>query len=181
MRTSTRRSATPANNRSYAGSGIFLSGLYGKNPHLMAYAVARGQGIDAQALAAGAQSTDPARTEQLKELGKLYFRARYFGGIEALAARFKLAVVKLAFAEQVNPVFNAMNSYLPVTRQKSPQGQKDWDYLTEFLHHKFLLADRSIAGARRAKCRGLVSHESEPDGGQIYLHGYRRQADTGRP
>lgn len=146
-------SATPALNRDYAGSGIFLSGLYGKNPQLMAYAVARGQGIDTQALAAGAQASDPSRTEQLKELGKLYFRARYFGGIDALTARFKLAVVRLAFAEQVNPVFDAINSYLPVTRQKAPQAQKDWDYLTEFLHHKFLLADRStlVLGGRNVE------------------------------
>lgn len=145
--------ATPALNRGFAGSGIFLSGLYGKNPQLMSYAVARGQGIDSQALAASAQRSDPARTEQMKELGKLYFRARYFGGIEALAARFNLAVVRLAFADEVNPVFDAINSYLPVTRQKAPQAQKDWDYLTEFLHHKFLLADRStlVVGGRNVE------------------------------
>ncbi len=140
-------------NRSYAGSGLFLSGLYDKHPQLMAYAVARGQGIDTTALAAGAQGADAERTEQLKSLGKLYFRARYFGGIESLAARFKLAVIKLAFAEQVNPDFNAVNSYLPLTRQKSPAAQKDWDYLTEFLHHKFLLADRSalVLGGRNVE------------------------------
>ncbi len=144
---------TPTLNRAYAGSGIFLSGLYGKNPQLMSYAVARGQDIDTQALAASAQAGDPARTAQMKELGKLYFRARYFGGIEALAARFKLAVVRLAFAEEVNPVFDAINSYLPVTRKKGPQAQKDWDYLTEFMHHKFLLADRStlVLGGRNVE------------------------------
>ncbi|MEO8280402.1 MAG: phospholipase D-like domain-containing protein [Ideonella sp.] len=145
--------ATPALDRGYAGSGIFLSGLYGKNAQLMAYAVARGQGIDTQALSASAQGADPARTAQMKELGKLYFRARYFGGIDALTARFKLAVVRLAFAEEVNPVFDAINSYLPVTRKKAPQAQKDWDYLTEFLHHKFLLADRStlVVGGRNVE------------------------------
>ncbi len=145
--------STPALNRGFAGSGIFLSGLYGKNPQLMSYAVARGQDIDTQALAASAQSSDPARTEQMKELGKLYFRARYFGGIEALAARFKLAVVRLAFAEEVNPIFDAINSYLPVTRKKAAQAQQDWDYLTEFLHHKFLLADRStlVLGGRNVE------------------------------
>ncbi|WP_418316284.1 phospholipase D-like domain-containing protein [Piscinibacter sakaiensis] len=129
-------------NRSYAGSGLFLAGLYGKHPQLMSYAVARGQGIDTEKLAASAQTGDAARTEQLKALGKLYFRARFFGGIDQLAARFKLAVIRLAFAEQVNPVFDAINGYLPLTRQSSGAAQQDWDYLTEFLHHKFLFADQ---------------------------------------
>ena len=128
-------------NRSVAGSGVFLSGLYGKHAKLMAYAVTRGQAIDADGLAAGAGSANADQTAKLKELGKLYFRARYIGGVDGLAAKFKLAVVRLAFAEQVNPVFDAVSSYLPLSRQNDARAQRDWDYLTEFLHHKFLLAD----------------------------------------
>lgn len=139
--------------RNVAGSGQFLSGLYGKNPKLMAYAITQGQSIDAAALKAGAAAGDAARTERLKELGKLYFKARYLGGIEGLESRIRLAVIKLAFAEQVNPVFDAINSTLPITRQKAPEAQKDWDYLTEFLHHKILLADRRlvITGGRNVE------------------------------
>ena len=133
----------PYTNRSFAGSGLFLSGLYGKNPQVMAYAISRGQDIDAEALSGGAASADSKRTEQLKELGKLFFKARYVGGAEGLAAKLKLAFIRQTFGEQVNPVFDAVNSYLPLSRQDNAQAQKDWDYLTEFLHHKFLLADRS--------------------------------------
>ncbi len=137
-------------NRSFAGSGLFLSGLYGKNPKVMAYAISRGQDIDAEALASGASSADSQRTEQLKALGKLFFKARYVGGAEGLAAKLKLAFVRQTFGEQVNPVFDAVNSYLPLSRQNNVKAQKDWDYLTEFLHHKFLLADRRalILGGR---------------------------------
>ena len=130
-------------NRSFAGSSLFLSGLYGKHAKLMAYAITRGQAIDTEALAADSQSADSAQTEQLKQLGKLYFKARYMGGAEGMAARLKLAFVRLTLAEQVNPVFDAISSYLPLSRQNNAQAQKDWDYLTEFLHHKFLLADGS--------------------------------------
>ena len=133
----------PYTNQSFAGSGLFLSGLYGKNPQVMAYAISRGQDIDAEALSGGAASADSKRTEQLKELGKLFFKARYVGGAEGLAAKLKLAFIRQTFGEQVNPVFDAVNSYLPLSRQDNAQAQKDWDYLTEFLHHKFLLADRS--------------------------------------
>ncbi len=137
-------------NRSVAGSGVFLSGLYGKHAKLMAYAVTRGQAIDAEALAAGAGSAKADQSAKLKELGKLYFRARYIGGVDGLAAKFKLAVVRLAFAEQVNPVFDAVSSYLPVSRQNDARAQRDWDYLTEFLHHKILLADgrKLVLGGR---------------------------------
>ena len=129
--------------RTLAGSGLFLSGLYGKNAKVMAYAVTRGQAIDTEALAAGAPAAGSDQTAQLKRLGKLYFKARYKRGAENLGARIKLAFVRLAFAEQVNPVFDALSSYLPLSRQNNAQARKDWDYLTEFLHHKFLLADRS--------------------------------------
>ncbi len=137
---------------SFAGSGVFLSGLYGKHPQLMAYAVTRGQAIDTEALAAAAPA-DANRTEQLKKLGKLYFKARYIGGVDGLAARFQLAFVRLAFGEQVDPVFDAIQSHLPLLRQKNAAAQKDWDYLTEFLHHKFLLADgsRFMLGGRNVE------------------------------
>lgn len=128
--------------RHFGGSALFLSGLYGKNPKLMAYAITRGQAIDTEALAASAEDAGGDQTEQLKRLGKIYFRARYMGGVDALEARLKLAFARLAFAEQVNPVFDTVGSYLPLSRQNDAQAQKDWDYLTEFLHHKLLLADR---------------------------------------
>lgn len=148
-------------NRSFAGSSLFLSGLYGKNPKLMAYAITRGQAIDTEVLAAGSATADSAQAEQLKALGKLYFKARYMGGAEGLAAKLKLAFVRLTFAEQVNPVFDTVNSYLPLARQNNAQAQKDWDYLTAFLHHKFLLADRSafMLGGRNVE----DSYHMEPN------------------
>lgn len=136
-----------------AGSGLFLSALYGKHPQLLAYAISRGQGIDPQALAASAGKADPAQGERLMELGKLYFKARYSGGVDALSARLKLAFVRLAFAEQVNPVFATVGTYLPLARQNNAAAQRDWDYLSEFLHHKLLLADRRqlVLGGRNVE------------------------------
>jgi len=130
-------------NSLFAGSSLFLSGLYGKHPQLMAYAITRGQAIDTEALVASASTADSDQTEQLKELGKLYFKARYMGGTKGLAAKLKFAFVRLTFAEQVNPVFDLVNTYLPLSRGNNKQAQKDWDYLTDFMHHKFLFADRT--------------------------------------
>ncbi len=129
-------------NARFAGSGLFLSGLSGKHAKLMAYAITRGQAIDTEALDASASGAGGNQLEQVKALGKIYFRARYLGGVDGLRARLKLAFARLAFAEQVNPVFETVSNYLPLERQNDTQARRDWDYLTEFLHHKFLLADR---------------------------------------
>lgn len=144
---------TPASEANLAGSGLFLSGLYGKQPAMMASAISRGQSIDVKTLAEAGGDSDAAQLEKLKALGKLYFRARYLGGIDGLSARLQLAFVRLAFAEQVNPVFAALNSYLPVSRQDNSQAQRDWDYLTEFMHHKLLMADtqRLMLGGRNVE------------------------------
>lgn len=134
-----RHGADPADG-SFAGSALFLSALYGRNPQMLAYAITHGQGIDLATVATGAPA-DIDQTAQLKRLGKLYFRARYAGGVDGLTARIKLAFVRIAFAEQVNPVFAAVSTYLPTSRQNDTQARRDWDFLTEFLHHKLLLAD----------------------------------------
>ncbi|MCB1955718.1 MAG: hypothetical protein KDG55_08575 [Rhodocyclaceae bacterium] len=128
-------------NAQVAGSGLFLSGLYGKNAKLLAYAITRGQAIDTEAIGHSAEAASGDQTEQLKRLGKIYFRARYLGGIDGLEARLKLAFARLAFADQVNPVFETVANYLPLERQNDARAREDWDYLTEFLHHKFLLVD----------------------------------------
>ena len=140
-------------NRSYAGSSLFLSGLYGKHAKLMAYAIARGQAIDTEALTQPGAATDPDRIDQLKRLGKVYFKARYLGGTQAIHARLQLAFARLAFAEQINPVFDTVSAYLPLERQNDAQARRDWDYLTEFLHHKFLLADQRtlVLGGRNVE------------------------------
>lgn len=140
-------------NRSYAGSSLFLSGLYGKNTSFLAYAITRGQAIDADALGSSAQDATSTQADQLKRLGKLYFQARYRGGVEGLSARLKLGYVRFAYGEQVNPVFDTVNALLPLNRRDSAQARQDWDYLTEFLHHKFLLADEGalILGGRNVE------------------------------
>ncbi|WP_395342510.1 phospholipase D-like domain-containing protein [Ningiella sp. W23] len=134
-------------------SGIFLSGLYGKNPNLMAFALQKGQAVDVAALKNKAGSADSNQSEQVKKLGKLYFDARYGGGITALSARIQLALAKAVMGDQINPVFNTINSFLPTERENNAQARKDWDYLTEFLHHKLLWVDeqRLILGGRNVE------------------------------
>jgi hypothetical protein len=81
-------------NLNIANSGLFLSGLYGKYPPLIALAVTQGQDIDRSQLAA-ARTTGIAPADAL-ELGRLYWLAETSGPFGRIAN-----LVRLAFALQM--------------------------------------------------------------------------------
>ncbi len=130
-------------NLNLAKSGLFLSGLYSKNPNLMALAITQGQGIDpAASLQSGSTHTNPEQIEQLKKLGKIYYRANFTGGFDSLIAKMELSIAFALYGDQINPVFEAFTGFLPVEREDDAKGaEQDWRFLTDFLHHKFLLVD----------------------------------------
>ncbi len=127
-------------NLNVGGSGLFLSGLYGKNPRLMALAISAGQGIDPSELQSS--SSNPEDIERLKKLGETYFRANYSSGLDRAIAQVQLSVAGVVYSEQVDPIYDTFTSLLPVERETgTDQARRDWRYLTEYLHHKLLLAD----------------------------------------
>ncbi|MFK7992788.1 MAG: phospholipase D-like domain-containing protein [Granulosicoccus sp.] len=142
-------------------SGLFLSGLYAKNPELMAMAVSRGQDIEITKLKSNDGGTNPEDTEKLKELAKLYWLATYGSGMDRLVNRVKLSAAFLFYGEQVNPIFDAFTAFLPVERSKNErisrealqQSRNDWQYLTDFLHHKILFVDQKelVLGGRNVE------------------------------
>jgi phosphatidylserine/phosphatidylglycerophosphate/cardiolipin synthase-like enzyme len=142
-------------------SGLFLSGLYAKNPELMAMAVSNGQGIDVAKLQSDSGDTNPEDVEKLKELAKLYWLANYGSGLDRVIKRVKLSAAFLFYGEQVNPVYDAFTAFLPVERASSDaadeesvkRARQDWQYLTDFLHHKILLVDERdlVIGGRNVQ------------------------------
>lgn len=124
------------------GSGLLLSGLYGKSSTLMTLAILHGQGIDPKALAAGEKATPEAR-EGLKKMGKLYWQARTGSVFASMQAKLQLALAEQLYGSQSLPVKNGLFSALPVNRKIGAEEQKDWEHFTDFTHHKFLLADTS--------------------------------------
>ncbi len=151
-------------NLNVANSGLFLSGLYAKDPKLMAQAVASGQGIDTADLGrASGVSQDDRRA--LLQLAKLEWQARAGDPAAQLEANFKLALAMAQYGEKLNPVYAAVNTWLPVERTEDEAARRDWEYLTDFLHHKFLLADgrqlqiggRNIEDSYHMRANRLVS------------------------
>lgn len=128
-------------NANYASSGAFLSGLYSKYPPLIAHAVMAGQDIDLADFQDSSSDSSEQEIEQLKALAKIYFNARYKRGLDGLAAKIQLGFVKTFYSGDVDPVLETLNNTVPLTRAHNEQARKDWEFLTEFLHHKLLMVD----------------------------------------
>lgn len=122
-----------------AGSGIFLSGLYAKNPSLMVSAIKNSYQIDTDAISTG---DDPSKLEGLKELGKIYYQAKYGSGIDRILGTLKLQLAFVLYGEQVSPVYDVFSSLLPIEQaNRSEEALVEWRHFSDFLHHKLLLVD----------------------------------------
>lgn len=135
-------------NHNSGGSGLFLSGLYSKDPEVMGLAVLNGQGLDPKAFASGAPNT-PEQKEQLKKLAKLFWESKTGSFPEALVARIQLYMAFQLYGDQLNPLSNTLTGILPVSVSDSPSYKaneanriKEWQHLTDFLHHKLLFVDK---------------------------------------
>ena len=128
-------------NLNMANSGLFLSGLYSKKPDLMALAVLRGQDIDTSKFANGETSFSPEDMEDLKKIGKIYLQSRVGSPFRRLTGKLQLGLAFLLYGETLNPIYETVRTYLPVERQGASTATRDWEYLTDFLHHKLLLID----------------------------------------
>ena len=124
-----------------AGSGLFLSGLYSKNPSLMVSAIKNGYQINPDVLAASTGDS-AEQLEGLKKLGKIYYQAQYGKGLDRVLGKLKLRLAFALYGEQVSPVYDAFSALLPVEQKnRSEKSLKEWRHFSDFLHHKLLLVD----------------------------------------
>ncbi len=136
------RLATDRNisNLNIGNSGLFLSGLYSKRGDVMALATQSGQQIDVQSMQGGAPPT-AGQKEQMKELGKVYWESRTGAPFQRLTANAELFFAFSMYGGQLNPIKETVSSLLPIDRKFSDDEVRDWDHLTDYLHHKLLLVD----------------------------------------
>ncbi|MRR36066.1 hypothetical protein EG829_15590, partial [bacterium] len=124
-------------------SGLFLSGLYSKRGDVMALAVQGGQEIDLQGMKGGTSAATPEQKEQMKRLGKAYWESRTGAPFQRMEANAQLFFAFALYGGKLNPIKETVTSLLPIDRKFSDEEVRDWDHLTDYLHHKLLLADRS--------------------------------------
>ncbi|MDX9730343.1 MAG: phospholipase D-like domain-containing protein [Bdellovibrionales bacterium] len=118
--------------------GLFLSGLYSKHAGAIQTAVFAGGDIDPKSLASGGSAPSADEVEQLKDFGRLVFDAKFKGSLES---KIKLALAFSLYGEQVGPIYQILSSTLPVERERNSAAKMDWKHLTDFTHHKLLVAD----------------------------------------
>ncbi|GFE59169.1 hypothetical protein [Geobacter sp. AOG1] len=140
------RPATDRNisNLNIGNSGLFLSGLYSKRGDVMALASQSGQQIDVQSMQGGAPPTADQK-EQMKKFSKVYWESRTGAPFQRLTANAELFFAFTMYGGQLNPIKETVSSLLPIDRKFSDDEVRDWDHLTDYLHHKLLLVDGMTA------------------------------------
>ncbi len=122
-------------------SGLLLSGIYSKSGELMVSSILKGQQIDLAKFKGGSQGMSAEDKAGLKELAKLIYKAKFGGLGDKLAASIQLSLAMSLHGEKVAPIIDAISEHLPVDIERSEAGKQDWVHLTDFLHHKLLMAD----------------------------------------
>jgi phosphatidylserine/phosphatidylglycerophosphate/cardiolipin synthase-like enzyme len=144
------------------GSGVFLSGLYSQRLKVMAHAITAGQKLDLSALTRDPSLPPKTLEEKEKTLAtsiaaaKVYWQARANNprAFQRALSDIKLGFARTFFGDRINPLYHALSAYLPLYRfERGGPGARDWDHLTDFLHHKLMLADAQtlIIGGRNVE------------------------------
>ena len=129
-------------NLNIGNSGLFLSGLYSKKADLVALAVLTGQSIDLVSLKQSGEAPSAQERAQLKKVATIYAQTRLGSPFERLTSKIQLALLSGLYGDTLDPMHEAFTGYLPVERPSSKQAARDWDYFTDYLHHKLLLVDQ---------------------------------------
>jgi putative cardiolipin synthase len=128
-----------SNRRTTYFSKLLLSGLYGKNPDLIYSGLLIGGGIDLKKYKESGSAT-PEQKEDLKEFLQLLFQATVKNDF---VAQIKVKIALLLYSEDLNPIMNEISGRLPLIQEGTKSG-RDWDHITDFIHHKIILADNQF-------------------------------------
>ncbi|MCF6345277.1 MAG: phospholipase D-like domain-containing protein [Thiomicrorhabdus sp.] len=137
-------------NINLAESGLFLSGFYGKNTDAMTLAIEQGQKIFIDRMSLKGNEGRFSQAKQFKHLGKLYWKSRTGPAYKRVFNRIKTALAFQHYGDALNPVYASFSQFLPIERQNIGEAARDWDFFTDYAHHKLLLVDNQsfILGGR---------------------------------
>ncbi|HIE40076.1 MAG TPA: hypothetical protein EYP76_01440, partial [Thiomicrorhabdus sp.] len=137
-------------NINLAGSGLFLSGLYGKNIDAMTLAIEQGQKVSVEYLSSTGSPPNSEQIKRLKHFGKIYWKSRTGPAYQRVFNRIKTAFAFKHYGDALNPVYASFAQFLPIERQNIDEAARDWDFFTDYVHHKLLLVDNQyfILGGR---------------------------------
>jgi len=157
-------------NLNIGASGLFLSGLYTKNPELMALALMQNEEAAEQSPAGDDKEISAEDIEGLVNLAGIYWRSRTGNLFQQLVARIQLAFVFAMYGDFLDPMYDAIADRLPIERKDLAEAVRDWDYITDYLHQKLLLADSKymqLGGRNMEDAYNLSSRTQES--GQLFV------------
>ncbi len=137
-------------NLNVANSGLFLSGLYAKNTHAMTLAIEQGQQISLDDVISSGESASSHQVDGLKTFGQIYWKSRTGPAYQRVYNRLKTALAFRQYGDALNPVYASFSTFLPIERKNIDDAARDWDFFTDYTHHKLLLVDNQtfIMGGR---------------------------------
>jgi len=123
-------------------SGILLSGIYGKSGstlkfifHILGYDKKMADSANAK------KSLTPEEKAKAKDLIKTYIESQKGD----LRSKLLISIATLFYGDQVEEILNLLNEVLPIQLESLDTNRiKDWDYFSDYLHHKLLLADSTV-------------------------------------
>ena len=130
-------------------AAMFLAGLYTKSPALLHASTVKTR--EMLAMIKANQSEEPVSAEdvaKLKELANLVYKAKTSTGLERVGASMKLLTAFQLYGQELNPIYNKVSGVVALDVENSQAYMKsndtrakDWDFATDFTHHKLLLVD----------------------------------------
>ncbi len=129
-------------NLNVGASGLFLSGLYSKNPELMALAITQSDEAEERPSSGNFAQISGEDVQGLVKLAGIYWKSRTGNLFQRLVARIKLAFVFAIYGDVLDQMYEAIAERLPIERRNLAGAVRDWSYVTDYMHQKLLLTDR---------------------------------------
>ena len=129
-------------NLNVGASGLFLSGLYSKNPGLMALALTQSDETKEQPSSVNLAEVSGEDIKGLVKLAGIYWKSRTGNVFQQLVAKIKLAFVFAIYGDVLDQMYEAIAERLPIERRDLAEAVRDWNYVTDYMHQKLLLTDR---------------------------------------
>ncbi len=140
-----------------AFSKLLLTGIYGKSAVALKVALGSGAQIN-PADYKNVKSSPEIDGEALLDLAQTVSEAFVQGSI---VAKIKLSIAMAMYGEKINPLLNELTGRLPLRDMANNDSKDDkkvahgavWDHLTDYTHHKLVLADEEefVMGGRNVE------------------------------
>jgi len=160
-------------NLNVGASGLFLSGLYSKNAELMALAMAQTEPAQEVQESEAADDGKEITSEDIRglvKLARIYWKSRTGNIFQRLVTKIQLAFVSAIYGDAFDQLYESVAERLPIERRNLAAAVRDWDYVTDYLHQKLLLVDRTymqLGGRNMEDTYNLSSATQET--GQLFV------------